>query len=296
VRVYPWFITIGLLGFFGLVLLTFAGVASVNAAVHYVVPTVALLALLLRREWLQPGDEDTARFVRLGAIVAPFAAGILVVLGPWLGYYAMHHALGDLFTGLFVTPRVRFDVATYALPGLRSTAVSVLPWALLLAGAPFVRRPLRRRDRAAWWLLIGAMCALSYDGSPTVLVVWYGFRLMTPIIALVAVWWLSTHDARLAVPKERRAITFLLVAAAVTGSFIQIPFALYTYFLYFVPTLLLAMAALFTSPAAMPRDVPAGLLLFLLWFGAHQPDSLARPANPARDRLAMLAMPRASNR
>ena len=291
-RSYPWVITAGLLGFFGLVVLTVAGVASANAAVHYLVPTVAIILLLLWREWRRPADADVARFRRLAMHVIPFVVGSLCVFGPWLGYYASQHALGELLTGLFVTPRVRYDVATYALPGLRSAAVSVLPFALLLVGAPFVRQPLQRRDRAAWWILVAGLCALSYDGSPSVLVVWYGFRLMTPIVAMIAVWWLSSRDSRIAIPADRRSLTFLLVAAAVTGSLVQIPFALYTYFLYFVPMLLLALAAVSTSPSAMPREVPAGLMLFLLWFGIRQPDSLGLPVNPERDRLATLAMPR----
>lgn len=291
-RLYPWVITSGLLGFVALVALTFAGVASGNAAVHYLVPSIAVVALLLWREWRRPADADLARFGRLAAYVVPFVAGTACIFGPWLGYYAVLHSLGDLLTGLFVTPRVRFSVATYALPGLRSAAVSALPFALLLVGAPFVRRPLGRRDRALWWMLIAGLCALSYDGSPTVLVVWYGFRLMTPIVAVIAIWWLSSSDPRIAIPADRRSVTFLLVAAAVTGSLVQIPFALYTYFLYFVPMLLLAMAAVFTSPTAMPREVPTGLMLFLLWFGIRHPDSLALPVNPERDRLATLAMPR----
>ena len=290
--VYRWVVTLGLVTYLGLVLMVFRGVASVNAAYHYLLPSLVLVGLLLYREWRQPSDADSERGRRLAALVAPFIGGALVVLVPWLGFYAAHDALGALFTGLFVTPQARFAVASYELPGLRSAVLSMAPFALLLGAAPFIRHPLRRVDRAAFWLLIAAMCAMSYEGSPIVLVVWYGFRLMTPVTTLLGVWWLATSDERVAVPAQRRVTVFVVVATAATASLIQIPFALYTYLLYFVSFLLLAMAAVFTSPRSMPRDVPAGLLLFLLWFGYRNPDSIARPANPERDRLATLAMPR----
>lgn len=290
--VYRWVVTLGLVTYLGLVLMVFRGVASVNAAYHYLLPSLVLVGLLLYREWRQPSDADSERGRRLAALVAPFIGGALVVLVPWLGFYAAHDALGALFTGLFVTPQARFAVASYELPGLRSAVLSMAPFAVLLGAAPFIRHPLRRVDRAAFWLLIAAMCAMSYEGSPIVLVVWYGFRLMTPVTTLLGVWWLATSDERVAVPAQRRVTVFVVVATAATASLIQIPFALYTYLLYFVSFLLLAMAAVFTSPRSMPRDVPAGLLLFLLWFGYRNPDSIARPANPERDRLATLAMPR----
>jgi hypothetical protein len=290
--VYRWVVTLGLVAYLGLVLKVFQGVASVNAGYHYVLPSLVLVGLLLAREWRNPSDADRDRSQRLIAMVAPFIGGVLVVLIPWLGFYAANGALGALFTGLFVTPQTRFAVASYDLPGLRSAVISMVPFALLLGAAPFIRLPLRRVDRVAFWLLIVALCAMSYTGSPLVLVVWYGFRLMTPVTAILGVWWLTTRDERVSVPPKRRAMVFVLIATAATASLIQIPFARYTYFLYFVSFLLLAMAAVLTSPRAMPHDVPAGLLLFLLWFGYRNPESIAFPANPERDRLATLAMPR----
>jgi hypothetical protein len=104
--VYRWVMTLGLVTYLGLVLKVFRGVASVNAAYHYLLPSFVLVGLLLYREWRQPSDSDRARGRRLAALVAPFIGGALVVLVPWLGFYAAHDALGALFTGLFVTPQV----------------------------------------------------------------------------------------------------------------------------------------------------------------------------------------------
>jgi hypothetical protein len=75
-------------------------------------------------------------------------------------------------------------------------------------------------------------------------------------------------------------------------SLVQVPFALYTYFLYFVPLLVLAVAALINVQPAYPRGVAAALLAYVLWFGWRQPGSLDRPADPARDRVVPLALAR----
>lgn len=291
-RPYAWVITLGLIGHLLLVALVFSGVASVNAGVHYLLPAVVLDGALVWREWRLPSDGDAPRFRRLWSLVWPFAAGAGVIFGAWLAPYAASGALGDLWSGLFVTPRLRFLVASYPLPGLRSAGVAVLPLALLLTAAPYVRRPLRQADRLAVGAGLLIAGALAFDGSPTVLVTWYGFRLLTPVCAVLAVWWLMRDGARHGLPADRRALAFLLVAAAVMSSLVQVPFALYTYFLYFLPLLLLALAGVVAAQPAMPRVIPAALLAYCIWFGFRQPDSLARPASPDRDRPALLALAR----
>jgi hypothetical protein len=157
-----------------------------------------------------------------------------------------------------------------------------------------VRRPLRRVDHIALAIVVALALAFTYDGSPLVLVTWYALRLMTPACTAIAVWWLVAPPRGMEIPRDRRALMFFLVAAAATASLIQIPFALYTYFLYFVPLLALALAALLTSQPAMPRAVPAALLAYLLLFGVRNPDSLGKRPGPVRsqDELVVLAVPR----
>jgi hypothetical protein len=148
-------------------------------------------------------------------------------------------------------------------------------------------------DQVALAAVVAATLAFSYDGSPVVLVTWYGLRLMTPVCAALAVWWLIVPPPGMAIPKERAPLVFFLTAVAVTGSLIQIPFALYTYFLYFVPLLALALAGLLTAEPAMPREVPAAFLAFVLLFGVRNPDSLRpRASSGPQDELAPLALSR----
>lgn len=292
-RPYAWLVTAGLLTYLALVARLVAGVATWNAVLQFAAPSLALVILLVGREWLRPSEPDVRRLGRLAALLAPFALGAVAVVAVWIAPYALTGSLESLATGLFVTPQVRFSVAAYPLPGLRSAGVSVLPFLLLIVGAPFVRRPLRHVDRWALVLVVAALAVTCVDGSPMVLVTWYGFRLLAPCAVLIGAWYLATANRHVAIAPRRRPLVFLLLAATATGSLIQVPFALYTYFLYFVPFLILALAALMTSQAGMPREVPAALLAFLLWFGFRQPASLKPPATlrPA-DAPARLALPR----
>ena len=293
-RGYAWMVTGGLLGFLALVVQLVRSELTVNTVLHFIVPNVLLVGALLWREWRLPALAERARLVAFFSLAIPFAVGAGLAVAAWLWPYARDHAFADLVRGLFVTPRVRLLVATYPLPGLKSAALAVAPFVLLLAGAPFARRPLRRMDHIALALVVAAALALAYDGSPVVLITWYGLRLLTPVCAVLATWWLVAPPRGMEIPKEGAALVFFLAAAAATGSLVQIPFALYTYFLYFVPLLALALAALLTVQPAMPRAVPAALLAFVLLFGARGPDSLPkrRGATRPQDALALLALPR----
>jgi len=294
-RGYAWTITAGLAGFLALVAQLVRSELSVNTALHFMVPNALLVGALLWREWRLPARSERARFVAFFAMAIPFAAGAALATAGWLWPYVHDHAMADLLRGLFVTPRVRLIVATYPLPGLRSAALAVAPFALLLAGAPFARRPLRRADLVALALVVGAALALAYDGSPVVSITWYGLRLLTPVCTALAVWWLVAPPRGMEIPRERAALVFFLVAVAATASLVQIPFALYTYFLYFVPLIALAVTALTIEQPAMPKAVPAALLAYVLLFGVRSPDSLPRRRGPVRpqDALVLLALPRA---
>jgi hypothetical protein len=116
--------------------------------------------------------------------------------------------------------------------------------------------------------------------------------LLTPVCVLLGIWWLDSAAVRAHATTERRALAFLLLAATAMCSLVQVPFALYTYFLYFVPLLVLAAAALIAVQPAYPRGVATALLAYALWFGWRQPGSLDRPSDPVRDRVVPLALAR----
>lgn len=287
---YAWLVTLGLAGFALLVVKVVRPVLSSNAAYHFLFPTALLAGALAWREWTRPAPPAAVRFARLARVSVPLLAGFGAAIAAWIAPYVMTGSLDALTTGVFVTPQLRYTLVTYPLPGMRSALPALVPFALLLAAGPYVRQPLSRADRVALWGLCAAVGLLSYDGSPIVLVVWYGLRLLAPVTAVLAVWWLAARPAE--ANPARRALAFFLVSAGVVGSLVQVPFALYTYFLYFAPFLGLALLGLGATQPRMPRELLFALGVMLAVFGVRRPDSLDRRDTPPGDTPALLATPR----
>jgi hypothetical protein len=197
-----------------------------------------------------------------------------------------------LVHGVFVAPQVRFDVHQYPLPGLRTSVVALLPFAVLLAGSCLLTQPVRRRDHVALGLVTALAWYASSDGSPFVLVVWNAMRMATPVLVVAGATMLARRAPGESNDRSGARLFFLLSAAAFC-SFIQIPFALNTYFLYFAPIAMLGGAALLVESRRMPREVLAALLAFLVMFGIRRPDSIGpRGGRPGSDPPAVLPLPR----
>jgi hypothetical protein len=292
-RWYAWVVTAGLALFLGAVLGLIAYDPRVNTLSQLFLPSFAMVAVLVWREWKSDGSTDAARLRTLGALVLPFIGGIAAVIALWIWPYVASGSVPALLRGLFVLPRLRFDLVTYPLPGLRSAALSVLPFAILLAAAPFVRRPLRPADRWALGAVAGLFVAMDYNGSATVLTTWYAFRALTPCIALLAAWWFIRPPNGEAMPPERQSAVFFLVSAAATCSLVQVPMSFVGYFLYFVPLLMLGAAALWSALPRMPREVPAALVAMAIAFQLRGSSEFAvRGPVRAGDVMVPLGMPR----
>ena len=295
-RPYRWFVSLALLLFLALIGALVQRNYSAPAIVHFLVPHLLLVALLFRREWNLSAGDDGARFKSLFSLLLPFFTGVGAVIAIWLIPYARAHALGDLVRGLLITPQLRFEAVTYPLPGLTISGLAVAPLAILLGGAPFVRRPLRRTDLSALAAVTVGVALLIFDGSPVVIMTWNAMRLLTPLCVGLSVWWLMMPPVGFEIPREDQATLFFLCAVATTCSLVQIPFALYTYFLYFLPLIALATAALVTLQPAMPRAVGTAVLSFVLFFGLRPASTLrARPNSQRRaaDATVPLALARA---
>lgn len=292
-RWYGWLVTAGLALFLGEVLSLIAYDPRVNTLSQFFLPSFAMAGVLVWREWKSDGSTDVARLRALAALVLPFIAGAVAVIAVWGAPYVVSGSVAALVRGLFVLPLLRFDLVTYPLPGLRSAGLSVLPFAILLAAAPFVRRPLGRADRWALAATAGLFIAMDYNGSATVLTTWYAFRALTPCVALLAAWWLVRPPGGEAIPPERQSAVFFLVSAAAVCSLVQVPMSFVGYFLYFVPLLMLGAAALWSALPRMPREVPVALAAMAIAFQLRGSSEFAT-AGPLRagDVMVPLGMPR----
>ena len=275
-RWYAWLMTVGLVAYLATVLRLISYETTENTLLQFFVPSAALVTVLLTREWRSDGSTDTARLRALLSIAMPFVAGLVLVIGVFVLPWVLSGAIPSLVHGLFVAPQLRFVLVTYQLPGLRSAGLSLLPYALLVAMAPFVRQPLSRADRWALGAFVALFIASAYDGSPTVLTTWYAFRLLTPCVALLTAWWFLRPPRGAAIPQGRQSTVFFLVSAAAACSLVQIPMSLWTYFLYFVPLLILAAAALWSALPRMPREVPIALAAIAITFQLRNPVDIVR--------------------
>ncbi len=292
-RWYGWLITIGLALFLGEVLSLAAYNVEVNTLFQFFVPSAVLVVVLLRREWSADGSTDATRLRELAVLVWPFVAGMAVVIAVWVSPYAETGSVRSLLHGVFVLPQLRFELVTYPLPGLRSAGLSVLPYALLLSVAPFVRQPLRAADRWALAATVVLFVAADYNGSAEVLTTWYAFRALTPCVAVLTAWWLLRPPMGEPIPPRQQSSVFFLVSAAAACSLVQIPMSYVGYFLYFVPLLILGAAALWRALPRMPREVPVALATMAIAFQLRGSSEFATKAPPrAEDAMVALDVPR----
>ena len=279
VRSGPWYVVLIVAAAFVLIALV-AGLArsmpGLTPWIHFVAPVVSLCGVLAWREWKawRVGyATPLPRLFRLASWTGSFIVGVMIPVVLFAVPYARAHAMGALWRGVFVTPRVRLTVTQFALPGLRTSLVAVLPLIVLVIGACFVKQPLRRRDRMALVVLAIALVAGSYDGSPLVLVVWNGVRMAVPFLVVGGAMLLVRRPLQGDDQTIGESSLFFLLAATAMCSLIQIPFALYTYVLYFAPFVVLAGTALSTMTPRFPRPVLAALVVVLTGFGIRRPDS-----------------------
>ena len=298
VRSAPWYALLIVTSVFALLAMV-AGLArsmpGLTPWIHFVTPVASLGAVLVWREWNAWRVQNAPplpRLFRLAGWTGVFVAGVMIPVVLFSVPYARAHAIGALWRGMFVTPQVRLVVTQFALPGLRTSLVAVLPLIVLVIGACFVEQPLRRRDRMALAVLSLALVAGSYDGSPLVLVVWNGVRMAVPFLVIGGAMLLLRQPLRRDDQTTRESSLFFLLAATAMCSLIQIPFALYTYVLYFAPIAVVAGAALGTMTPRFPRAVLAALAIVLTGFGIRRPASERAEPSRAPTEYAWMSMAR----
>jgi hypothetical protein len=240
---------------------------------HYVMPVGALCGALVWSEWRT--RHATSPWPGAIAPMGTFLAGVAIPVAAFVAYYAAHGALADLIRGVFVTPRMRFDVVAYPLPGLKTSFATALPILVLAVGGAYLQRPLRRAHQVTLFVAVALAIALIRDGSALIDFVWVGLRTAAPLVAVVAAVILSRRSQG-----ERGAQAYFLAAATAMCSLIQVPFAYYPYFLYFAPIVFLAVAALNDGPRRLPNELFAAAALLLTAYAIRNPTAAGEDAPP----------------
>jgi len=264
---YGWLASVGLVAF-GALGLAFvrSGRTDMNA-VHFTAPLMALAGFLLYRERLQARGSSGARLRRMLSMAGPFLLGAAVPVLGFALFYAVHGAVGDLFAGLFVLPRMRVESGAYPLPGIEALAISALPAGLLACGL----RPAGPSRQAMETAALGAMTLLLMLSNTEVgfFVGFHSLRNVLPFLVAIAILMLLNADELQASDHERQLLFLIGAATALTG-LIQYPHAYGIYFFYAAPLAALLAAYIVALQPFFPRRATAGLLGFYLAFVALQ--------------------------
>ncbi len=279
-RGFPLIVAAGI-STFGLLLATLmARTPRPMEILHFLVPGLALCALLLLTEHrLEPVAGRWGRFLGL---LLPFLAGAAAPVVLFLLPYLASGSVGDLLYGVFILPQKRWQFAATQLPPL-SSLVTALPMAALLIMPPRGPGGWQRRRAATIVVAAAAVAAGSvvvFGSHPAVFrAVWYSVRPLIPLATLVGCGLLARGD--LDVPPIRRQQLFLLLSTASLLSLVQYPESFEVYFAYTAPAAALALAAVVHYRKGAPLKLHAVVLGCYLAFAAvwlHRalPQALAR--------------------
>lgn len=264
-KFYPSTIGVGVVLFLCALTVLVHKIPRVSEFVHLVLPTFALVLVVLHREFIGLSAPNRQRFATFSAMVLPFAAGLAVPISVFLFPYYRSGALSTLLTGLFVLPTQRFAYAMTPTPVL----VTVIP-VLCIAGIILVARnaSFSRECLLAAVLAIGFAAILFISRkSPLVCKIgWYSLACVIPVIvpAGAVLLGLSRFRERLSPLRQQQIMVLLLITSL--SNMVQFPFAAHIYFCYVAPLALLTAAAVIASTSRPPRAVLSTLFVFYLLF------------------------------
>lgn len=248
---YRWFIFLCLTAF--VIMLTRLVLSSGGAPefFHFVLPQLAIVSLLVFRECGTSRAPSSVRFKLLFRMTIPFlcCAAIPVIL--FFAFYWSHHAIHQLTNSLFVLHLQRLLHARRQPPSA-TVAIPSIVLALLLT----------EKQRSGDFRLFASAIKILF--ATLLLVSCFRFRLVylvvlqvvwgaipVLIVAAVALLWHRSRQ-RESLSRLDQQITLLLSVTALF-SLLQFPFAYPIYFCYVAPLTILAVAAVLSARAPLPR-------------------------------------------
>ena len=244
--------------FVGAVLAEKLGAAE---AVNLLLPVVGVCALAVWRRL-----RDGGSVASLCGAAAPFLAGVILPLVLLAVPYLFTESLGDLYTGLFVTPRGRLESGYYGTAGPVALVFAVPTLGVLYAVGRRTRNA-HTTDLVAS-AVVAALLLVSTTTLAGYLTMWHATTSLLPVGVLVGVAVLTRH-AEPGVQAERMPLFLLLALSAFVG-LVQFPFGAPAYFCFVAPLGVLAWLAMFRHTPlhrSIHRIFPSMLLAAIVAFG-----------------------------
>ncbi len=264
--IYSAFVIGGLIFFVAGVWKLVGGNLQEGDAFHFLLPSAAMAALLVRRELCMLAGSDRHRFSTLLRMVLPFLAGcagpVVVVLWP----YMRGGNLPAFIQGVFILGMSRAHDLTQIHAKLPELGLALPPLVFLLM-ANFWKPLGKTLSAVSAAVVLAVALALALWSSDFSKSIFYSVSMMTPWVIAFGAWMLASERAQ-ELSSNNRQQAMLLVGLAALCSLIQFPFPVAVYFCYFAPILALAILALLNI-----RNSPIGgsaamaLLVFYVLFG-----------------------------
>lgn len=228
---------------------------------HFVVPSLAVVALLVRREWTCAAPMS--RLTGMGLLVTTFMAGVILPIVVFVLPYLWTDSIAALVDGVFLAPGSRLASAAVRPPA-PGTLVSALP----IIGVLVLGRSaglIRRTATYLLWCLL-ALCFFGAGDPRVYRPIWESMRWLPPI-AVVTATLLLWRGADHATSGTRKSL-FIMAALVATTALIQYPFSAPVYFFYVGPIVVLLMGGVFLHRETHPRMMSGSLVAFYLMFTA----------------------------
>jgi len=244
--------------------------------VHFILPTVALLAVVIAAEWTSERESSSLRARRLARLMVPFVAGLALPIAILIAPYVAAHALRPLLVDLFVRAPERLRFATHDFPSIRTGWPALVVGGLLLAAA--------RMGPRAKWCLASVIAAVSIVAgslprlrSPSYTFVWGAARIAIPLTVLYGCGTLILGVRRSGRTPLHAERLFVMLAVTTFCSLVQFPFAAPIYWCYVAPLAVLALTGVFASQGngVGPVGVAVVASLFVFAVGRVNGQSLA---------------------
>jgi hypothetical protein len=265
---YRAFSTSALLLFLATVVYMFHARLGGGELYQFVLPSFALVMVVLLGERNAPKVAATKRFRELLRLVVPFLGGVLAPIVIFLVPYAKSGALEQFFAGVTSSALAR----SIGLGVIRPVGVEKSIPALVLMGLIGAAMYSRQLQGKVVGVSVGLALLVVLIKAPTlpgvVSGVWYSVATLTPLLVLLGSAVLLAAQRSGGPTILRRQQVMLLISLAAMCTLVQYPFAAPIYLCYALPLTLLAAVAIVTTVGKHPGTyVLAAVAGFYLLFG-----------------------------
>jgi hypothetical protein len=228
--------------------------------VHFVVPAMALQAVLFHGEWTRRVLPSRERFQRLLHFMLPVLSGAALPMALFIGFYVYKRSTWQLYRGILVLPTIRLALAAHSLPALETFAIAIPP-AIFVAFLVFGKTCPSPFVVALIWVVAGV---LLYAGGRHEFVfnaMLMSARNILPLVIAISVPRLI-KDRSL----REQQLMFLCCVSAFCA-LIQFPYSNAVYFCYVAPLVVLVLGRL-GSLSEQPKWRVSSAILLLYGFFA----------------------------